>query len=130
MIDVGWSELMAIAVILIVVVGPKDLPAVLRGIGQVTRKVRGMADEFKKGVDEFIRESELKDIQNKVEKVKDFNLDRLKAETERTFNQTIDPMAQTEKKKPAVGETRSETQEPAAPATETGPSAVSEKKDA
>lgn len=87
---------MAIAVILIVVVGPKDLPAVLRGIGRTVRKVRGMADEFKKGVDEFIRESELKELQDGVEKVKDIkslNFDKIKADTERQFNQTLDPMS-------------------------------------
>lgn len=96
MIDIGWQELMAIAVILIVVVGPKDLPAVLRGIGRTVRKVRGMADEFKKGVDEFIRESELKELQDGVEKVKDIkslNFDKIKSETERQFNQSIDPGA-------------------------------------
>jgi sec-independent protein translocase protein TatB len=95
MVDIGWSEMLAIAVILIVVVGPKDLPQVLRAIGKVVRKVRGMADEFRRGVDEFMRESELKDIKDGVQQVKNFNLDRLKAETERNFdasmNQTVDP---------------------------------------
>lgn|GEM_PF-5710302 len=81
--------MLAIAVILIVVVGPKDLPHVLRAIGKVVRKVRGMADEFRRGVDEFIRESELKDLKDGVSQVKDFNLNRLKAETERQFNQSM-----------------------------------------
>jgi sec-independent protein translocase protein TatB len=79
MFDVGWSELMVVAVILVVVVGPKDLPGVLRGLGRVTRKMRGMADEFRRGVDEFIRESELQELKKSVDT--NFNLEKLKAET-------------------------------------------------
>lgn len=89
MIDIGWSEMLAIAIVMIVVVGPKDLPAVLRAIGKMVRKVRGMADEFRRGVDDFMRESELKELKDGVQQVKDFNLDRLKSETERQFNQTV-----------------------------------------
>jgi sec-independent protein translocase protein TatB len=89
MLDVGWSEMLVIAVILIVVVGPKDLPHVLRALGKVVRKMRGMADEFRRGVDDFIRESELKDLKDGVNQVKDFNLNRLRSETERQFNQSL-----------------------------------------
>jgi sec-independent protein translocase protein TatB len=89
MLDVGWSEMLVIAVVLIVVVGPKDLPHVLRAIGKVVRKARGMADEFRRGVDDFIRESELKDLKDGVNQVKDFNLNRLRSETERQFNQSM-----------------------------------------
>jgi len=79
MFDIGWSELMVVAVILVVVVGPKDLPGVLRGLGRVTRKMRGMADEFRRGVDEFIRESELQELKKSVDT--NFSLEKLKAET-------------------------------------------------
>lgn len=107
MLDIGWSEMLLIAVIMIVVVGPKDLPHVLRAIGKVMRKVRGMADEFRRGVDDFMREAELKDLQDGVNQVKDFNLNRLRAETERQFsqslNQTIDLDAATARKAPANG---------------------------
>ena len=80
MIDLGWTELFFLAVILIVVVGPKDLPGVLRGLGRIMRKVRSLADEFRRGVDEFIRESELEELNDGVERVRNFNLDQIKAE--------------------------------------------------
>lgn len=95
MIDIGWSELLIIAVIMIVVVGPKDLPAVLRTIGKMTRKVRGMADEFRRGMDDFVRESELNDLKDSVDQVRNFNLNHLKSETERQIKDAtggiIDP---------------------------------------
>lgn len=130
MLDIGWSEMLFIAVIMIVVVGPKDLPHVLRAIGKVMRKVRGMADEFRRGVDDFMREAELKDLQDGVNQVKDFNLNRLRAETERQFsqslNQTIDLDAATARKAPTNGAAPSgdatppQAEQPAAPPKATG----------
>lgn len=77
MIDLGWTELFFLAVILIIVVGPKDLPGVLRGFGQMMRKVRSLADEFRRGMDEFIRESELQELSDGVDKARRFNIDQV-----------------------------------------------------
>lgn len=66
MFDLGWPELLVVAIVLIVVVGPKDLPRVLRGFGRTTSKIRGMAGEFRQQFDEALREAELEDVQSLV----------------------------------------------------------------
>ena len=62
MFDIGGLELLVIAVILIVVVGPKELPAMLRVFGRTVAKVRGMAAEFRGQFDEALREAELDEV--------------------------------------------------------------------
>jgi sec-independent protein translocase protein TatB len=66
MLDVGWQELLLIAVVALVVVGPKDLPAALRTVAQVLRKIRGLSREFQSGFAELVREAELDEIKRKV----------------------------------------------------------------
>lgn len=66
MFDLGWPELLVVAIVLIVVVGPKDLPRVLRGFGRTTSKIRSMAGEFRQQFDEALREAELEDVQSLV----------------------------------------------------------------
>ena len=68
MLDIGWVELSIIALITILVVGPKEIPRVLRTVTQIMRKVRGMASEFQSGIDELARESELDDLKKDIEK--------------------------------------------------------------
>ncbi|WP_163272000.1 Sec-independent protein translocase protein TatB [Chelativorans alearense] len=67
MFDLGWPELLVIAIVLIVVVGPKDLPGVLRGFGRTTTKLRAMAGDFRKQFDEALREAELEDVKGLVD---------------------------------------------------------------
>ncbi|WP_159585873.1 Sec-independent protein translocase protein TatB [Chelativorans xinjiangense] len=67
MFDLGWPELLVIAIVLIVVVGPKDLPGVLRGFGRTTTKLRSMAGDFRKQFDEALREAELDDVKGLVD---------------------------------------------------------------
>lgn len=62
MLDLGWSEILVIAIVLIVVVGPKDLPRVLRSFGRTTNKLRAMAGDFRKQFDEALREAELDEV--------------------------------------------------------------------
>ncbi len=65
MFDVAPSELMLIALIALLVIGPKDLPRVLRVVGQWVSKARGMARHFRSGFDDMVRESELADMEKK-----------------------------------------------------------------
>lgn len=67
MLDIGWSEILVIAIVLIVVVGPKDLPRMLRAFGQATSRMRKTANEFRRQFDEALREAELEDVKNVVE---------------------------------------------------------------
>lgn len=64
MFDIGWAEMLVISIVLIVVVGPKDLPKMLRAFGKTTAKVRGMAGEFRKQFDDAMKEAELEDLKS------------------------------------------------------------------
>jgi sec-independent protein translocase protein TatB len=66
MFDVGWSELVLIGVVALIVIGPKELPAVLRAVGQWTTKIRRMAGEFQSQFQEAMREAEMSDLKKQV----------------------------------------------------------------
>ena len=66
MFDVGWSELVLIGVVALIVIGPKELPAVLRAVGQWTTKIRRMAGEFQSQFQEAMREAEMSDLKKHV----------------------------------------------------------------
>ena len=62
--QIGWLEILIIASIAIIVVGPKDLPKVLRTIGQWTRKVKKIARDFQDDIEDIARESEIDEVRN------------------------------------------------------------------
>ena len=66
MLDLAWSELVVIGVVALVVVGPKDLPVVLRAAGRWMGKARTLAREFQSNVDDMIREAELQELRKQV----------------------------------------------------------------
>jgi len=68
MFDFAWSELLVIAVVALIVIGPKDLPKVLRAVGKWTARARAIAREFQGSIDQMIRESELEEVRREVEK--------------------------------------------------------------
>jgi sec-independent protein translocase protein TatB len=86
MFDIGWDEMALIAVVSLIVIGPKDLPMVLRQVGRWTRKAREMAADFQHGMDEMARDSELDDIKTQVAKVAQPNL--LRAEIDKALDPT------------------------------------------
>jgi sec-independent protein translocase protein TatB len=65
MFDVAPTELLLVAIVALVVIGPKDLPRVLRTVGQWVGKARGVARQFRSGFDEMIREADLADMEKK-----------------------------------------------------------------
>ena len=69
MFDLGWQEFFLIAVIGLLVVGPKDLPGVIRTVVKWIRKVRGMARDFQHQVEEVAREAELDEIREEAKKL-------------------------------------------------------------
>jgi sec-independent protein translocase protein TatB len=69
MFDIGWTELLLIAVVAIVVIGPKDLPRAMRTVGQWTTRMRRMAGDFQRQFNEAVREAELEDVKNQVTKL-------------------------------------------------------------
>ncbi len=66
-LDAGAEEIMVVAVVALIFVGPKDLPIVLRKVGQFTAKMRGLAAEFRASFDEMARQSELDELKREVE---------------------------------------------------------------
>ena len=71
MFDIGSSELVVIAVVAVIFIGPKELPAVLRTVGQWTGKARRMAAQFQSQFQEALREAELDDLKKSFDDVKD-----------------------------------------------------------
>jgi sec-independent protein translocase protein TatB len=65
MFDIAPSELMLVAAVALVVIGPKDLPRAMRFVGQWVGRARGMARHFRTGIDEIIRQAELEEMQKK-----------------------------------------------------------------
>jgi sec-independent protein translocase protein TatB len=65
MFDIAPSELMLVAAVALVVIGPKDLPRAMRFVGQWVGRARGMARHFRMGIDEIIRQSELEEMEKK-----------------------------------------------------------------
>lgn len=73
MFDIGWPEILVIAIVLIVVVGPKDLPPMLRAFGKTTAKFRKMANEFRGQFDEALKEAELDDVRKTISDARSLN---------------------------------------------------------
>lgn len=87
MLDIGWTELLVIAVILIVVVGPKDLPPMIRAFGKMTKRLRQTAGEFRAQFDEALREAELDDLKNSVNDIRSLN-------PANSLRETLNPLRQ------------------------------------
>jgi sec-independent protein translocase protein TatB len=109
--DIAWPELILIGAVALVVIGPKDLPRAMRIAGYWLRKARTLSREFQSSVDQMIRESELDEMRQELNKVGDFNI-------ESEFHKTIDPTGELggSLTPPALPDYFDET--PASPATE------------
>jgi len=66
MFDLGWTELLLIGIVALIVVGPKDLPVLFRSVGQFVGKARGMAREFSRAMNDAADESGMRDIQKTI----------------------------------------------------------------
>ncbi len=67
MLDIGWTEMLMIAVIAIVVIGPRDLPKMLKTVGGWVRKARATVRELQTGIEDMAREAELDEVKKSVE---------------------------------------------------------------
>ena len=118
MLDIGWSELILIGIVALIVVGPKDLPRMFHALGRMTAKARAMAREFSSAMEDAAKQSGIKDATKGLEEVrsltsrKSLGLDALdraatkfeqwdpKASLDKTTRATPDPAA------PAPADTR------------------------
>ena len=71
MFDIGWSEFILIGVVALIAIGPKELPGVLRTVGQWMGKARKMAAEFQSQFQEALREAEMADLKKSFDEVRD-----------------------------------------------------------
>lgn len=84
MLDIGWSEMAVIALVALIVIGPKELPQAMRAASKWVRKARSLAREFQSGVDDMIREADLEDARKAVQSAKSLDFDK-------ALEETIDP---------------------------------------
>jgi sec-independent protein translocase protein TatB len=74
MFDLAWSEIALIAVVAVVIIGPKDLPDAVRGVARGIQKLRRMAGEFQGHLDEVVREAKLEDVRDQIRDIRNFDL--------------------------------------------------------
>jgi sec-independent protein translocase protein TatB len=87
MFDLAWSHLLLIGAVALIVIGPKELPGVLRTLGQWMARARAIAREFQGSLDQMIRESELEEVRKEVEKTASLDIHK-------EIENTIDPGAE------------------------------------
>ena len=73
MFDIAWTEMLVIAVVLIVVVGPKELPGMLRTFGKTMTRMRSMANDFRRQFDDALKEADLDDLKNLADDARKLN---------------------------------------------------------
>jgi sec-independent protein translocase protein TatB len=106
MFDISWTEFLLIGIVALIVIGPKELPGVMRTLGQYTRKIRSMASDFQNQFQEAMREAEMADLKKEVDDVASGikNFDPLKAVREdvesigaigKDFEKSLDKPAET-----------------------------------
>jgi len=114
MFDIGWSEIAVIAVVALIAIGPKELPGVLRMVGQWMGKARKMAAEFQGQFQEAMREAEMADLKKSFDEVKEaasgFTSGNLMTSLEKDVSKALDIEGID---RPAVTATETATAEPA-----------------
>lgn len=124
MFDIGWTEMMVIAVVMIVVVGPKDLPKMLRAFGRTTAKLRSMAGDFQRQFNEALKEAELDDVKKSVDSLRSLNpANEIKKQLNPFEKAASDVRAGLDTLKPKPPEPASPTAVAAEPA-KSGPAAI------
>ena len=89
MLDIGWWELLVVGMVALVVVGPKELPTLLRTIGRYVGMAKRQADEFRSQFDDAMRESEFNDLRNEMNDIKSDVTSSLD-DAQQSINQDLD----------------------------------------
>lgn len=95
MLDIGWTELLVIGIVALIVVGPKDLPMMFRTLGRFTGQARKMAREFTRAMDEAADEAGVKEMQKDLRNIanpKKMGMDALKEATDELGNWSNDDL--------------------------------------
>jgi len=121
MFDLGWQEFMLIAFVAVVVVGPRDLPRVVRSVSSYIRKARSVAREFQSSLEEVAREAELDELRKEAKSISS-------GELEKKVNDWVDPSGETQKEMERIANQAKDaaSSRPVEPATETVAAATPE----
>jgi sec-independent protein translocase protein TatB len=105
MFDIGWGELVVIGIVALIAIGPKELPGVLRAVGQWVGKIKRMASDFQGQFQEAMREAEVADLKKQFDEASsaatnftsgfDNPLESAKKEIEGTFKEAASPASET-----------------------------------
>lgn len=74
MFDFAWTEIALIGVVALVLIGPKDMPVAIKAVAGVVKKARRMAAEFQSHVDEMVRDTELAEVRNQINEIRNFDI--------------------------------------------------------
>lgn len=100
MFDIGWTELILIAAVTILVIGPKELPGLLRSVGQMVGKLRKLSNDFRSQIDDAMHADEMQKLRDEIDVLKKDNpMADLKGQLEEQFN--VDPVTDNQKNKEA-----------------------------
>jgi len=91
MIDLSWSHILIVLVVALVVVGPKDLPRLMRMLGRWLAKARAMADQFRRSFDEMARQAELDELRAEIQALRN---ERPFASVEETLRAPVMPRSE------------------------------------
>ena len=75
MFSFGWGEILLVLIVVIIVVGPKDIPKFLRQIGNLSKSIKKISREFKSSLNQITEETNLKDVKNSITDFTDLNKD-------------------------------------------------------
>jgi sec-independent protein translocase protein TatB len=134
MFDISWTEFLLIGIVALIVIGPKELPAVMRALGQWTRKIRSLAADFQNQFHEAMREAEMADLKKQVddvaEDIKQYDpLKDVRADVE-AIGKGLNAAPDTSSQKELTKETEPASSAAASPAKELPlPEAVAEHRD-
>ena len=93
MLSFGWSEIALTAIIIIIVVGPKELPNLLRQIGSFSKSIKKITTEFKSSLNDIANETEIKDIKNIKDSINDIkNIDKSDENNSNIFGKEINDL--------------------------------------
>ena len=131
MFDIGWFELFFVIVVAVIVVGPKDLPKMMRSIGRWTGRARAMADQFRRSFEDMARQSELEEMRKEMMRVQDeTSLAAIKRETDEMLgglpsnplsSPASTPVADKSSSAPAIGDEKATKSEATTAEASSGP---------
>jgi len=90
MLDIGFPEFLLISFVLLIVVGPRDLPKVLRSVSSFIKKIKSMASQFHSGIDDLANEAEISDLRNQVKKLDDRSIMDSEIQELKNFEDDLD----------------------------------------